>query len=387
MTLHMYIHMGSNISGESNHRVNDMTGVIDVLAWSWGMCNNDVANIKLHKKHDKNTMKPRANFMDISFTKYIDSASSDLMTVLAGGFHIRKCILVVRKSGRGQRYIEITMENVLISSISIGGSGGEDRLTENVTLNFSKVKFNYIYYRYGLAVEENFIWDIANNMGWQSSNGNLKIFNKKSSWNFFGNIRDLFSNQQEIAPMIDIFENIVEVLIAALSLRIIVSPDKLKQYATQIYELIFFGDSDGAQRNLKIVPDVLDLRDEHKLLDMLRTLFAGIPHQWHIRNSIGNNEGCYCAIVYAYFLDAGLDVVGEVSVSTGRIDLIVKMQRQIYLFDFKVVEDNEGDDAQEQIASCPDVDKYRVDGLPILLVRVDFSRHTHSVERCALAII
>jgi type VI secretion system secreted protein Hcp len=35
------------------------------------------------------------------------------------------------------------MEEVIISSVSTGGSGGEDRLTENVTLNFAKVKVDY----------------------------------------------------------------------------------------------------------------------------------------------------------------------------------------------------------------------------------------------------
>ena len=31
----------------------------------------------------------------------------------------------------------------MVTSVSTGGSGGEDRLTENVTLNFAKVKVNY----------------------------------------------------------------------------------------------------------------------------------------------------------------------------------------------------------------------------------------------------
>ena len=33
--------------------------------------------------------------------------------------------------------------DVLISSVSTGGSGGEDRLTEHVSLNFAKVKVDY----------------------------------------------------------------------------------------------------------------------------------------------------------------------------------------------------------------------------------------------------
>ena len=35
------------------------------------------------------------------------------------------------------------MTEVLITAVSTGGSGGEDRLTENVTLNFAKVNFVY----------------------------------------------------------------------------------------------------------------------------------------------------------------------------------------------------------------------------------------------------
>jgi len=32
---------------------------------------------------------------------------------------------------------------VLVTSLSTGGSGGDDRLTENVTLNFAKVLVDY----------------------------------------------------------------------------------------------------------------------------------------------------------------------------------------------------------------------------------------------------
>ena len=31
----------------------------------------------------------------------------------------------------------------MVTSVSTGGSGGEDRLTENVTLNFEQIHFTY----------------------------------------------------------------------------------------------------------------------------------------------------------------------------------------------------------------------------------------------------
>ena len=109
----------------------------------------------------------KANFQDISLTKYVDKASNGLMTALAKGSHIEKCVLLVRKAGEGQqRYIQITMEEVLVSSLSTGGSGGEDRLTENVTLNFAKVKFSYAVQdsKGGVAADADFGWDIAANV-------------------------------------------------------------------------------------------------------------------------------------------------------------------------------------------------------------------------------
>ena len=49
-----------------------------------------------------------------------------------------------RKAGeKPLDYLTITLEKLLVSSLSTGGSGGEDRLTENVTLNFAKVKVDY----------------------------------------------------------------------------------------------------------------------------------------------------------------------------------------------------------------------------------------------------
>ena len=55
------------------------------------------------------------------------------------------------------------MDVVLISAISTGGSGGQDRLTENITLNFSKVSLDYVPQGHkgaaGTAIPMS--WDIA----------------------------------------------------------------------------------------------------------------------------------------------------------------------------------------------------------------------------------
>ncbi len=162
MALDIFINMGDKIKGESRDAVQGKAGDIDVLAWSWGMSQSGTT----HTGGGGGAGK--AAFQDLSFTKYIDSASTALMFALSRGTHIPKVTLLVRKAGEGQiKYTQITMEEVMVTSISTGGSGGEDRLTENVTLNFAKVAFAYTPQtgKGGASAEKTYTWNIAENTG------------------------------------------------------------------------------------------------------------------------------------------------------------------------------------------------------------------------------
>ena len=67
------------------------------------------------------------------------------MLALRTNEKILKAVLTVRKAGKTQvEYLKITMTEVLVSSVSAGGSGRDDRLTEDVTLNFAAVKVDYV---------------------------------------------------------------------------------------------------------------------------------------------------------------------------------------------------------------------------------------------------
>jgi type VI secretion system secreted protein Hcp len=136
MAVDMYMKIG-DIKGESRDKVH--SGAIDVLAWSWGASNSGSAHM------GGGAGSGKANFQDISFTKYVDAASSPLLQACAKGTHIPEATLTVRKAGDTPlEYLTIKMSEVLVSSFSTGGSGGEDRLTENVSLNFAKFIFNYV---------------------------------------------------------------------------------------------------------------------------------------------------------------------------------------------------------------------------------------------------
>ena len=137
MAVDMFIKIG-DIKGESTDKKHDKE--IDVLSWSWGISNNGTT----HQGSGGGSGK--ASVQDLTFTKYTDAASHALLLSASNGTHHKKANLVVRKAGgKGApiEYIKIEMEEVLVTSVSCGGSGGEDRLMESVSLNFSKVKYEY----------------------------------------------------------------------------------------------------------------------------------------------------------------------------------------------------------------------------------------------------
>ncbi len=161
MAMDMFLNMGATIKGETQDSAQKGAGDIDILAWSWGASNAG----SFHGAGGGGAGK--ANFQDISLTKYIDKASPALLVACAKGSHIPECKVLVRKAGEGQqKYLEITLTKVLVTSVSTGGSGGEDRLTENISLNFAEVKYEYFTQNEkGVTASGGvFNWDIAGNI-------------------------------------------------------------------------------------------------------------------------------------------------------------------------------------------------------------------------------
>jgi len=114
----MFIKIGS-LKGEaqdSKHK-----DEIDVLSWNWGVTNSGSAHV------GGGAGAGKCNVQDFSFTKYLDKASPDLMLAACNGKHFDKAVVTVRKAGENPlEYLQITLEEVLVSSVSTGGAGGED---------------------------------------------------------------------------------------------------------------------------------------------------------------------------------------------------------------------------------------------------------------------
>ena len=163
MAVDMFVVMNSasKIEGETVDKVYKAKKGIDVLAWSWGMSQSGTT----HQGSGGGAGK--VNVQDLSFTKWVDKSSAPLMLACCAGTHIPDATLVVRKAGDTPlEYIKITMTDLIIASVSTGGSGGEDRLTENVTLNFAKVKFEYAMQdsKGGKDTGGQMAWNIAENV-------------------------------------------------------------------------------------------------------------------------------------------------------------------------------------------------------------------------------
>jgi type VI secretion system secreted protein Hcp len=146
------------VKGESKDKTHK--DEIDVLSWSWGMSQSGT----FHSGGGGGAGKVAVQ--DLSFTHYVDKSTPDLMVHCASGKHIKNALLVVRKAGDNPlEYLKITMTDVLVSSVHSGGSHGEDRLTESISLNFAKVKTEYTVQTQdgGKGPTGEMTWNVATN--------------------------------------------------------------------------------------------------------------------------------------------------------------------------------------------------------------------------------
>ncbi|HXI28718.1 MAG TPA: type VI secretion system tube protein Hcp [Vicinamibacterales bacterium] len=110
---------------------------IEVLSFSWGVANAGSMG------YGSGGGEGKATFHDLSFTHKIDKASPVLMQACATGVHLKDGTITVRKAGKGQQeFLVIKMNDVIITSVTHGSSGG-DGASENVSIAFAKVNVEY----------------------------------------------------------------------------------------------------------------------------------------------------------------------------------------------------------------------------------------------------
>src|ERR1700737_1620240 len=116
MAVDMFIKIDT-VDGESRDKTHKKE--IDVLAWSWGMSNSGSAHV------GGGAGAGKANVQDLSFTKWVDSATPKLALACCAGKHFKDAVLVVRKAGeKPVEYLKIKMDVVIIWAVSTGAWGG-----------------------------------------------------------------------------------------------------------------------------------------------------------------------------------------------------------------------------------------------------------------------
>jgi type VI secretion system secreted protein Hcp len=135
MAIDSFLKLGA-LKGES--QVKGYEDQIQILAWSWGMSQSGTT----HQGTGGGAGK--VNVQDLSFTHYLDSSSAPLMLACCKGTHYEEATLTMRKAGGDPLpYLIIKLKDIIVTSVSGGGSGGEDMQTENVTLNFAAFEVSY----------------------------------------------------------------------------------------------------------------------------------------------------------------------------------------------------------------------------------------------------
>ncbi len=125
------------IDGESaDHK---HKGEIDIESFSWGASQGGSHSSGGGGGAGKVSMQ------DLHFVMKVSKASPKLMLACASGQHIKKATLVCRKAGKDQQeFLKISLTDLLVSSYQTGGSGHSDVVpTEQVSLNFAKIEFEY----------------------------------------------------------------------------------------------------------------------------------------------------------------------------------------------------------------------------------------------------
>jgi hypothetical protein len=141
----------------------------------------------------------------------------------------------------------------------------------------------------------------------------------------------------------------------------------------------WIGNPHKAEESRFALYDALEINDFERIREIFFSLYASIPNDWFRKNELDRFEGYYASVFYASFAALGMDIVLEDVSNQGKLDMAVQFNGQVYLFEFKVVENEAEGKALQQIKDKQYADKYRALDQPIHLVGVEFSKKARNV--------
>ena len=113
-------------------------GEIGLESWSWGETQGGA-----HAAGGGGGAG-RVSMQDFHAVMKVCKASPRLMLACATREPIKKAVLTCRKAGTDQQeYLKVTMTDLLVSSYQTGGNGHGVGPTDQFSLNFAKIEFEY----------------------------------------------------------------------------------------------------------------------------------------------------------------------------------------------------------------------------------------------------
>lgn len=159
MAVDMFLKI-TDVRGESKDK--EHKDEIAIESFSWGATQLGTSS------HGTGAGAGKVSMNDFHFVMRNNSASPTLFLFCANGKHLKEAKLTCRKAGgKQEKFLEVTMSDVLVSSFQTGGSGAGEVPMDQISLNYSKIEIDY------LAQDEKGItksagkkwWDMKTNTG------------------------------------------------------------------------------------------------------------------------------------------------------------------------------------------------------------------------------
>jgi type VI secretion system secreted protein Hcp len=140
MAVNAYIKI-ADVTGGSTAA--EHAGEIEVLSWSHGFSQ---PTSPTRSTAGAGSVE-QANHSNFTFTKYIDSATDDLLKYCWNGKQIATATITCYRAdgatdNKPIEYLKVEMQHVVVSNFSISGGAG-DVPVENVSLDYGIVKYTY----------------------------------------------------------------------------------------------------------------------------------------------------------------------------------------------------------------------------------------------------
>jgi type VI secretion system secreted protein Hcp len=111
---------------------------IDIESWSWGETNSGSHG------YGGGGGAGKVSMQDFSFVMRVNKASPKLLLACANGQPFKEALLTCRKAGKEQQeYLKVKFTDLLVSSFQTGGSNGDVVPVDQISLNFSKIEYEY----------------------------------------------------------------------------------------------------------------------------------------------------------------------------------------------------------------------------------------------------